>query len=271
MPAGVPFGGRRPPRPSSREAREAQVKQSGLLLIGIVGAATILLFGQEIPDAAKTEKVESFFLRLTVYPTASLSRYDYNNDVDRYEIRTYAELRESSHEGDIVRDARIAVQGETLEFKDGQYEKRILVEKDKLPESLSVKIVRAGVPLLDREFPLPYWLVLTEPKPAVIDPGMDLRIAWTFLGRFSTPVDIEVYDFRRGDRIAGAHDHASQEMIVPAKNIPPSTILRIYILPSWLSKRFLRGQNLARGSEIIIIPWSQVFIRTKESDQETGR
>jgi len=39
------------------------------------------------------------------------------------------------------------------------------------------------------------------------------------------------------------------------------TILRIYVISSWIFKQYLLEENLARGSEINIIPWSQVFIR----------
>ncbi len=250
---------------------EVKMNRFGLTLLTLFTAgAGMVLPNQEIPTAGKTVKPEPVFVRLTFYPTASLSRYDYNNDLDLFEIRAYAELRRGSQEGEIIGDAQISVLGELLAFKNGQYEKRIGVEKEKLPENLPVKISQDGTVLLEQEFPLPDWLILTEPRPAVIEPETDLKIRWKFR-RYAAPVDILIYDFRRGNSVAKAHELSQQEMTIPAERIPASTILRIYVLPSWLSKRFLQGENLARGSEIIVIPWSQVFIRTEKKIEESRR
>jgi hypothetical protein len=44
--------------------------------------------------------------------------------------------------------------------------------------------------------------------------------------------------------------------------------VRIYVISSWLFKRFLSGDEFVRGSEVNIIPWSQVFIRTQDQPKE---
>jgi len=64
-------------------------KLSALLLLAAVG----LCSGQEAPTQKTPRPPEPFFVRVTMYPTVSLSRYDYNNDIDLYEIRIYVELR----------------------------------------------------------------------------------------------------------------------------------------------------------------------------------
>jgi hypothetical protein len=236
----------------------------------LIAACSVLLGGQEAPPAEEPQKSDFVFVRLTFYPTASLSRYDYNNDLDLFEVRAYVELRRKSQEGDVVSDAQVAVLGQSLEFRDGQYEKRIIVDKDNLPDSVDIRIVGGGIPALEEEFPLPAWLILLEPRPSVIDPAGDLQIRWKF-SRFSSPVDVQAYDFKKGDSIFKGNDIAGSGLSISADRIPPSTILRIFVIQSWLSKRFLGGDRVARGSEVIFIPWSQVFIRTKEKTEGTTR
>jgi hypothetical protein len=168
----------------------------------------------------------------------------------------------------VITDAQVVVLGQPLEFKDGQYEKRIIIDKKNLPDSLAIRISRGGIQLLEEKFPLPAWLVLQEPRPSVIDPGKNLQIRWKF-SRFSSPVDVQAYDFRKGDPVFKGSDIGESVMSISADRIPPSTILRIFVIQSWLYKRFLAGENLARGSEVVFIPWSQVFLRTKEKAEGT--
>lgn len=234
-----------------------------ILMRGLIPAA------QETPPQDKPQApiFEPFFVRLTFYPTASLSRYDYNNDIDLYEVRAYAEIRLKSESGEIVPDARVTVLSQSLDFQKDHYEKRIAVEKEKLPDELDVTIAPADRPAIRRKYPIPFWLVLLEPRPAIVDPGQDLPIKWRF-SAFSAPVDIRVYDFKKGDAVANLGNMAETITAVPADRIPASTTLRIYVISSWLLKRFLTGEEFVRGSEVNIIPWSQVFIRTNELSKD---
>jgi hypothetical protein len=81
-------------------------------------------------------------------------------------------------------------------------------------------------------------------------------------------VDLRVYDFKKGDAVFDLNDAGVSEVIVPAERIPASTTLRIYVISSWLLKRFLSGEEFAPGSEVNIIPWSQVFIRVNDRTEE---
>ena len=129
---------------------------------------------------------EPLFVRLTVYPTVSLSRYDYNNDIDLYEIRVYVELRRGSQEGPAVADARVTAFSESLEYQEDHFEKRIVLDKDKLPADIDVEIAPPGRPVIKERFPLPAWLVLTGPKPSIVEAGQDLAVSWRF-SRFPLP------------------------------------------------------------------------------------
>jgi hypothetical protein len=231
---------------------------SALLLLAAVG----LCSGQEVPAQDTPKPPEPLFVRVTVYPTASLSRYDYNNEIDLYEIRVYVELRRGSQEGPAVADARISALGENLEYKTDNYEKRIILGKDSLPAEVKIEITVKNQPVIREKFPLPSWLVLTDPQPSILEAGKDLPIRWQF-SRFAAPVDILAYDFKTGKEIF-RRDHVGEpSTVVPATDVPASTIVRIYVIQSWFYKRFLGGKDYARGSEINIIPWSQVFVRTK--------
>ncbi|MGB7296261.1 MAG: hypothetical protein WBC70_11785 [Candidatus Aminicenantales bacterium] len=226
--------------------------------------AGLIPAGQETPpqDKPPASAPDPLFVRLTFYPTASLSRYDYNNDIDLYEVRAYAEIRLKSEAGEIVRDARVTVLSHTLDYQKDHYEKRIFVDRSKLPGEVDVLIAAGERPVIRRTFPLPFWLVLVEPRPAIVDPDLDLTVKWRF-SAFSVPVDVRVYDFKTGDAVFSLSDAADTSVTVPADKIPGSTTLRTYVISSWLSKRFLTGEEFVRGSEVNIIPWSQVFIRTQ--------
>ncbi len=215
----------------------------------------------EVPE--ESGQPAPVFLRVTIYPTANLSRYDYNNDVDLYEIRIYVELREMSMTGDVIPDARIFLMGEALELKNGYYERRIRVVKDSLVDSAELRILIPEGRTLREKIPIPDWLVISAPRPEIRDASRDLTVRWKFLN-FSAPVDIHAYNFKSGTEICAERHLRSTEKTLPADLIPPSTIVRIWVMQSWLSKRFLSGNQYAPGSEVLIIPWSQVFIRTNE-------
>jgi hypothetical protein len=229
-----------------------------LLLLAAVG----LCAGQEAPTQDTPKPPEPLFVRIAVYPTVSLSRYDYNNDIDLYEVRVYVELRSGSQEGPAVADARVSALAEHLEYQTDHYEKRIILGKDSLPVEVEIEIAAKNRPVIREKFPLPSWLVLTDPQPAVLEAGKDLPIHWRF-SRFAAPVDILAYDFKTGKEFFRREHAGEPSAVVPAADLPASTIVRIYIIQSWLYKRFLAGDTYARGSEVNIIPWSQVFVRTK--------
>lgn len=234
------------------------------IVILFVLTSGLIPAGQETrpQDKPPAPAPDPLFVRLTFYPTASLSRYDYNNDVNLYEVRAYAEIRLKSEAGEIVRDARVTVLSQTLDYLKDHYEKRIFIDRNELPGEMDVLIAAGERPVIRRKFPLPFWLVLLEPRPAIIDPGLNLTVKWRF-SSFSVPVDVRVYDFKKGNAVFDLNDAEDTEVTVPADRIPASTTLRIYVISSWLSKRFLTGEEFARGSEVNIIPWSQVFIRTQ--------
>jgi len=229
-----------------------------LLLLAVGGHHS----GQEAPAQDTPKPPEPLFVRIIVYPTASLSRYDYNNDIDLYEFRVYVELRRGSQEGEAVADARVSALAQKLDYQTDLYEKRIILGRDSLPEDVEVEIAVKNRPVIREKFPLPSWLVLTDPQPAVLEAGKDLPIHWRF-SRFAAPVDILAYDFKTGKEVF-RRDHVGEtSTVVPAADVPASTIVRIYVIQSWLYKRFLAGDVYARGSEVNVIPWSQVFVRTK--------
>jgi hypothetical protein len=232
----------------------------------ILLAAGALSAGQDLPVPSAIAGSQAppvpLFVRVSVYPTASLSRYDFNNDLDLYEFRVYVELRKGSQEGPAVADALVSAGGQRLDYVTDHYEKRLPVDKAGLPAEIGLEIGVPGRPPLRETFPVPDWLVLTEPKPAIVDPGGDLEVRWRYR-RFLAPVDVRAYDFKTGKEFFAGNHLAGPEAVIPSTRLPASTIIRIYIIQSWLYKRFLGGPDYARGSEVNVIPWSQVFVRTR--------
>jgi hypothetical protein len=229
----------------------------------LLGAAGVLWAAQDPPSLQAPAPPEPLFVRITAYPTASLSRYDYNNDLDLYEVRVYVEVRRGSQEGAVVADAIVTSLGERLEFHADHFEKRIVVAKEARPRDLDVEIAVKGRPPLVETHPLTDWLILDEPRPAVVAAGRDLGVHWRF-ERFEAPVDVTAYDFRTGKEIFRRTNEPGVSVVIPASNVPADTIVRLYAIPSWLSKRYLAGPAYARGSEVIVIPWTQVFFRTRK-------
>jgi len=236
------------------------------LAVLILLTAAALPAAQDAPAREPPKPPEPLFVRWTVYPTSSLSRYDYNNDVDLFEVRVYVELRRGSQAGEVLTDAVVSSLGEKLDFREDHYEKRIVLEKGVRPDEIDLAVTLNDRRTIKRKVPLPDWLVLKEPRPSIVESGQDLVISWSF-DRFAGPVDVIGYDFRTGKEFLRRTNEPGVSLIVPASDLPASTLVRIYILQSWLSKRYLDGREFARGSEVNIIPWSQVFIRTDGSDQ----
>jgi hypothetical protein len=232
------------------------------LLAALLLAGAALAAAQEAPVQEMPGPPELFFVRWTVYPTASLSRYDYNNDVGLFEVRVYLELRRGSQEGPAVADAVVTSLGETLEFHDDHYEKRILFEKGARPADVDFEVAIKGRRVLAERHPLPDWLVLEEPRPDVIETGRDLGVHWRF-DRFEAPVDVLAYDFKSGKELLRRTNEPGTSIVIPASSLPADTIVRLYVIQSWLYKRYLDGRSYARGSELNVIPWSQVFFRTR--------
>jgi len=237
-----------------------------ILAAAVLFAAAVLPAAQDVPVQEPPKPPEPLFVRWTVYPTASLSRFDYNNDLDLFEVRVYVELRLGSQEGAPVADAAVSSLGKPLEFQKDHYESRIVLEKGPRPFEIDVEIAVKGRPALKEKVPLPGWLVLAEPRPAVYETGKDLAVRWES-GRFSAPVDVMAYDFKTGKEFLRRTNEAGSSIIIPGASLPPDTIVRLYIIQSWLYKRYLDGQDYGRGSEVNVIPWSQVFFRTKGPGQ----
>ncbi len=236
--------------------------QGPFVAILILLTAGALAAGQDLPAPDAAKPPEPLFVRLSVYPTASLSRYDYNNDIDLYEIRIYVEIRRGSQEGPAVADAVITSFGEKLDFFEDHFERKIPFDKGRLPAEVEVDIAAKGRAAVKERFPLPAWLAFTVPRPAIVDPVEDLALAWQF-SRFRAPVDVHAYDFRTGKEFFQRDHEEETSTVIPASRLPRSTIIRIYVIQSWLYKRYLSGPDYARGSEVNVIPWSQVFVRAK--------
>lgn len=237
-----------------------RVKSPFVAILFLLAAGLAAGQDQPAPDAPKPP--EPVFVRLSVYPTASLSRYDYNNDVGLDELRVYVELRRGSQEGPVIADALVRSSGEKLDYVTDHYEKRIVLADGRRPAGIEVEIGVPGRAAIKEKLPLPDWLSLTEPKPAVLDPAGDLTVGWRF-DRFASPVDVRAYDFKSGQEFFARDNVAGTSVVIPSSRLPGATIVRVYIITSWLYKRFLSGPDYARGSEVNVIPWSQVFVRTK--------
>jgi hypothetical protein len=233
-----------------------------LVMVGICLLSNAYLRSQEIENQQEAPKPDPLFIRATIYPTANLSRYDYNNDVDLYEIRAYVQLRDKTPIGEVIDNASVYVYSQLLDFKIDHYEKRIKIPMEELVEDFELRIETQDDRIIKNTFKIPTWLILLNPRPDIIESTQALAVRWKF-SRFEAPVDVYAYDFKSGEKLFEGLNLYSSEATVPAKNIPESTIVRIWVMQSWLYKRFLRGPAEVPGSEIIVIPWSQEFIRTK--------
>jgi hypothetical protein len=226
-----------------------------LLIIGIGITGTFM--------AAKQEpKQNKLYIQATIYPTFSLSRYDYNNDMNHAEIRAYIELRKNSVCGDIIDKATVMVNSEKLDFKENLYEKRINIPWENLAEEVMLKITVPEGITLERTYPIPDWLVIKSPQPSIIESSQPLLISWEF-HRCPGPVKVDAYDFRTGDDLLDLDNFKENKIVIPEEKIPKKSLLRILVLHTWFYKQYIRGEQIAVGSEINMMPWSQVFIRTK--------
>ncbi len=233
------------------------MKKATISLALVTAFCFSMVYSQDI-----TEEGQDFFIRAVIYPTFSLSRYDYNNDLNHTEIRAYVNLRLGSPHGKIITDANVKVNGSKLEFSENNYEKRIPVKPENLPDEITLDIKGPGGFIFSRTFPVPDWLVIQAPQPSIVDNNSDLTLNWSFR-QFGRPVNVSVYNFKTGDEILNLDYYAESEAVIPAADLREGILLRILVVCSWIYKEYIRGENIAGGSEINMVPWSQVFIRTK--------
>jgi hypothetical protein len=105
-------------------------------------------------------------------------------------------------------------------------------------------------------------LILLDPRPEIVPASEERKINWKFT-RFEAPVDVFAYNFKTGKKLCEKRDLLNNEVMIPADKLPESTIVRVWVMQSWLYKKYLRGMSVVPGSEVIVIPWSQVFFRTE--------
>ncbi|UCE41774.1 MAG: hypothetical protein JSV17_01940 [Candidatus Aminicenantes bacterium] len=233
-----------------------------LAFIGIFLIVSVCLQAQETESQEELAEPDKLFVRATIYPTANLSRYDYNNDVDLYEVRAYVELRDKTPIGDLIDNARVFVNSNLLDYKTDHYEKRIRIAKESLIEELDLRIKTQDGRIVKNTFLIPTWLILLNPRPEIIQASKDLLINWKYT-RFEAPVDVFAYNFKTGKMIFEKPNLYNDEVMLPANLLPESTIVRVWVMQSWLYKRYLVGSSVVPGSEVVVIPWSQVFFRTE--------
>jgi hypothetical protein len=237
-------------------------KRNFLVFFGIFLIISVCLQAQDPESQEEPKEPDRLFVRSTFYPTANLSRYDYNNDLDLYEVRAYVELRDKSPIGEIIDNAQVFVNSVLLDFKIDHYEKRIRIPKETLVENIELRIETQDDRIFKNSFTIPTWLILLNPRPEIIQVSEDLLINWKYT-RFEAPVDVFAYNFKTGEMLFEKRNLYNDEAILPLSELPKSTIVRVWVMQSWLYKRYLRGSSVVPGSEVVVIPWSQVFFRTE--------
>ncbi len=233
-----------------------------LIVLGIFLALSVCLHAQDAEIPQEQSEQDKLFIRATFYPTANLSRYDYNNDLDLYEVRAYVELRDKTPIGDLIDNASVFVNSTLLDFKIDHYEKRIKISKESLVEELELRVETQDGRIVKYTFLIPTWLILLNPRPKIIQESEDLVINWKYT-RFEAPVDVFAYNFRTGEKVFEKLNLYKNEVMLPGSKLPKSTIVRVWVMQSWLYKRYLMGSSVVHGSEVVVIPWSQVFFRTE--------
>jgi hypothetical protein len=237
-------------------------KRNILVFFGIFLIVSVCLQAQEPESQEELTEPDKLYVRATFYPTANLSRYDYNNDVDLYEIRAYVELRDRTPIGDLIDNAHVFMNSHLLDYKIDHYEKRIRISKETLVEEVDLRIETQDGRIVKSTFRIPTWLILLKPRPEIIQASEDLSINWKYT-RFEAPVDVFAYNFKTGEILFEKRELYNSEVVLPAGKLPKPTIVRVWVMQSWLYKRYLRDSSVVPGSEVIVIPWSQVFFRTE--------
>jgi len=230
------------------------------LIIAIL-VFSALAYGQEQPPRPEPAPL---FVKATFFPTFSLSRYDYNLDRNRRELRAYIELREDGIQGRVVPDAQVWVNGEAIVFnrKHGDYRKRILRENpNRFSREIHLRIARDEANMLNQKVVFPGWVKITSPQPQILASVNGLEINWTFSAN-AFPLVLNIEDTRQRRKLRREFREPGEPLVLTEKEIPENTILRIWIATDWFFKKYLSGKYIVKGSEINVMPWSQVFLRT---------
>lgn len=233
-----------------------------LLVFILVFLTMVMLAAPQEPEPK--QECPPVFIKATLYPTLSLSRYDYNNDMNRQELRVYIELREKGIQGEPVQDAMVKVNGTLIKFdmEKKDYRQRIhLTKEDHYPRDIIIDIQRPGNCTIHSQVTFPGWLMINNPQPAVLSAKEDLKINWTFSSNHF-PLILHVFDFKKNEQLYLQRKEASETVVLTNNLIPEDAIIRIWVTSEWFFKKYLRGDNIVKGSEISIMPWSQVFVRT---------
>jgi len=232
------------------------------LSIVLILVASTLAPGQDPPPPLEHSPL---FIKATIYPTFSLSRYDYNLDQNRRELRVYIELREKGIQGERVGNARVQVNGIPIEFdtRKKDYRKRIhLQHQDHFSRNILLEIKGAGGSHISEKLVFPGWVKITRPMPEILNPDRGIEIHWTFTAH-EFPLMLHIDDFKNQRPLLREHREPEETGLLDKEDVPEDSVLRIWVTADWFQKKYLRGPDVVRGSEINIMPWSQVFVRTR--------
>ncbi|MBN1197100.1 MAG: hypothetical protein JXA62_06810 [Candidatus Aminicenantes bacterium] len=221
-------------------------------------------------DQPATPGCPPLFVKATFYPTYSLSRYDYDIDHNRQELRAYIELRQGGIHGDAVRDARVLVNGTSIEYneKEKDYRLRILIQQQNhFPRDIVLEISRPDGCRIQEEVRFPGWVKITEPDAKIIETTGDIPVHWAFSAHPFSLV-LHIFDFKQRRKLLEKRLDPTQPAFLPQADIPENSVLRIWITSDWFFKKYLSGKHIVRGSEINVLPWSQVFVRTRLTETE---
>ncbi|HDP94167.1 MAG TPA: hypothetical protein ENN40_02270 [Candidatus Aminicenantes bacterium] len=221
-------------------------------------------------DQPAIPKCAPLFIKATFYPTYSLSRYDYDIDRNRQELRAYIELRQGGIHGDAVRDARILVNGTPIDYNDKEkdYRRRILIQQqDNFSRDILLEIQRPDGCRIREEVNFPGWVKISDPAAKIVEINTSIPVRWTFSSH-PFPLVLHIFDFKQRQKLLRRRLDPGDSAHLPQKDIPKNSILRIWITSDWFFKKYLSGKHIVRGSEINILPWSQVFVRTRSTKTE---
>lgn len=220
-------------------------------------------------DNPGKEKSRPLFFQATIYPTYSLARYDYNINLDEIELRVYINLRDQGRNGAVIKDARILINGHLIPFvpEKKDYRNNIPVKNSKLTNSLEMAVSIPDGRSIKKSVTFPGWLILTQPKPAMLNPGRDIVTGWEY-SEDKFPVFFQADDFKKGTKLISRRNvKPGQKVKLEGEKVPPDTIVRIWITSEWFFKKYLTEAGFVRGSEISFLPWSQTFVRIKAADK----
>jgi hypothetical protein len=236
-----------------------KVRVLGLFLM--LSVLCILLPAQDEPNE---DVLKPLFIKAIIYPSYSLSRLDYNIDTDKIELRVYLKITAGVLRGEIIDNAWVYINGSLISFckRKKDYRARIKIDKKKLNNEVVLKIKTGDGRKISRKFTFPGWIVLNSPKPDIYENTGDISVKWGF-SRYKFPLKVRVDDFKKGRNLTTVKEDVPDQVIIKAASLPPGGIVRIRIISDWFFKKYLKGNDIARGSEVNILPWAQAFIRIK--------